>query len=44
MLGFKTQVSLEEGLRRLVEWWTQQCAAQPAAVQAQSMSPSLRNP
>ena len=22
-LGFKTQVSLEEGLRRLVEWWSQ---------------------
>ena len=31
MLGFQTQVSLEDGLRRLVEWWTEErAAASPA--------------
>jgi UDP-glucose 4-epimerase len=34
MLGFKTQVSLEEGLRRLVEWWSRECASEPAVVKA----------
>ena len=28
LLGFRTEVSLEEGLRRLVEWWSKECAAQ----------------
>jgi UDP-glucose 4-epimerase len=28
LLGFHTQVSLEEGLRRLVEWWSKERAAQ----------------
>jgi UDP-glucose 4-epimerase len=28
LIGFRTQVSLEEGLRKLVNWWTQECAAQ----------------
>ena len=32
LLGFRTQVSLEEGLSKLVEWWTQECAAKAAAV------------
>lgn len=30
LLGFQTQVSLEEGLRKLVEWWSKECAAQVA--------------
>lgn len=30
VLGFRTQVTLEEGLRKLVEWWSQECAAQVA--------------
>jgi UDP-glucose 4-epimerase len=29
-LGFVAQVSLEEGLRRLVEWWRNEQAASPA--------------
>jgi hypothetical protein len=31
MLGFETRVSLEEGLRRLVDWWREdrpQCLAE----------------
>lgn len=31
LLGFRTEVSLEEGLRRLVEWWSAECATQPTA-------------
>jgi UDP-glucose 4-epimerase len=31
LLGFRTQVSLEEGLRRLVEWWSAECATQAVA-------------
>lgn len=31
LLGFRTQVSLEEGLRKLVDWWTATCAAQTAS-------------
>jgi UDP-glucose 4-epimerase len=27
LLGFRTQVSLEDGLRKLVQWWSQECAA-----------------
>ena len=27
LLGFRTQVPLEEGLRKLVQWWSQECAA-----------------
>lgn len=27
LLGFRTQISLEEGLRRLVEWWSSECVA-----------------
>lgn len=34
MLGFKTQFSLEQGLRRLVEWWNWEQAAQLAAATA----------
>jgi UDP-glucose 4-epimerase len=30
LIGFRTQVNLEEGLRKLVNWWTQECAAQAA--------------
>lgn len=30
LLGFRTQVSLEEGLGKLVEWWTKECATQVA--------------
>jgi UDP-glucose 4-epimerase len=30
LLGFRTRVSLEEGLRQLVEWWSKECAAQVA--------------
>jgi UDP-glucose 4-epimerase len=30
LIGFRTQVPLEEGLRRLVQWWKRECAAQPA--------------
>jgi UDP-glucose 4-epimerase len=30
LLGFRTQVSLEEGLRQLVEWWSKECATQAA--------------
>ena len=28
LLGFRTEVSLEEGLRKLVEWWSKECAVQ----------------
>jgi UDP-glucose 4-epimerase len=31
LLGFKAEVSLEEGLRRLVRWWEQQRAAELSA-------------
>jgi len=31
LLGFRTQVSLEEGLRRLVEWWSCECATNEVA-------------
>jgi UDP-glucose 4-epimerase len=36
LLGFRTQVSLEEGLRQLVKWWTEERTAQvtPSSVQA----------
>jgi len=34
LLGFRTQVSLEAGLRQLVHWWSQECAAQMAAARA----------
>jgi UDP-glucose 4-epimerase len=34
LLGFKTEISLEEGLRRLVNWWKNERAAQPAAAKA----------
>jgi UDP-glucose 4-epimerase len=34
LLGFRTQVSLEEGLRRLVEWWSHQCVPQPVPSRA----------
>jgi UDP-glucose 4-epimerase len=30
LLGFRTQVSLEEGLGKLVEWWSKECSAQVA--------------
>jgi UDP-glucose 4-epimerase len=30
LLGFKTQFTLEEGLRKLVNWWRAECAAQGA--------------
>ena len=30
LLGFRTLVSLEDGLGKLVEWWTKECAAQVA--------------
>ena len=30
LLGFRTEVSLEEGLRRLVQWWSRECVAQKA--------------
>ena len=30
LLGFRTEVTLEEGLRRLVAWWSNECAAQMA--------------
>ena len=33
LLGFRTEVPLEEGLRRLVEWWKVTRATQPSAVQ-----------
>jgi UDP-glucose 4-epimerase len=32
LLDFRTQVSLEDGLRQLVEWWSQECAVNGAAV------------
>jgi len=31
LIGFRTEVSLEEGLRRLVEWWSAECASQATA-------------
>jgi UDP-glucose 4-epimerase len=31
LLGFKTEVSLHEGLRRLVEWWSLECASEMVA-------------
>ena len=34
LLGFKARVSLEEGLRRLVEWWSHEESLQPAAITA----------
>lgn len=34
MLSFRAQVSLEEGLRRLVQWWEQEQAAQLATATA----------
>lgn len=30
LLGFRTRVTLEAGLRKLVEWWSKECAAQEA--------------
>jgi UDP-glucose 4-epimerase len=35
LLGFRTQVSLEEGLRKLVEWWSKECATKVAATTGQ---------
>jgi UDP-glucose 4-epimerase len=35
LLGFHTQVSLEEGLRRLVQWWSKERSLQPASVTPQ---------
>lgn len=32
LLGFKTQFTLEEGLRKLVNWWRAECATQSAPV------------
>jgi UDP-glucose 4-epimerase len=34
LLGFKAQISLEEGLRRLVDWWTHEKARQFSAASA----------
>jgi len=34
LLGFRTQYSLEAGLRELVNWWTKECAGSLAAAQA----------
>ena len=34
LIGFRTQVSLEEGLRRLVTWWSQERAGQMAPSRA----------
>ena len=34
LLGFRTQVSLEEGLRKLVEWWSRECATEVAPARA----------
>jgi UDP-glucose 4-epimerase len=34
LLGFRTQVSLEEGLRKLVEWWSRECATEMAPARA----------
>ena len=31
LLGFRTKVSLEEGLGKLVEWWSKECSAQVAS-------------
>ncbi|HEX7520723.1 MAG TPA: NAD-dependent epimerase/dehydratase family protein [Acidimicrobiia bacterium] len=36
LLGFEAQVSLEEGLRRLVAWWRAEQAAAPADVEVQT--------
>jgi UDP-glucose 4-epimerase len=36
LLGFRTQVSLEEGLGKLVEWWSKEYAAQVATTAVQS--------
>src|SRR5581483_1133261 len=36
LLGFKTEVSLEEGLRRLVAWWKDQRATQPVTTGAKA--------
>jgi UDP-glucose 4-epimerase len=35
LLGFHTKVSLEDGLRELVRWWSQERSAQPPAPAAQ---------
>jgi UDP-glucose 4-epimerase len=35
-LGFEAEVGLEEGLRRLVEWWRAQRASAPAALSVAS--------
>ena len=34
LLGFKARVSLDEGLSRLVEWWSREESLQPAALTA----------
>ena len=34
LLGFKARVSLEEGLSRLVEWWSREESLQPTAITA----------
>jgi UDP-glucose 4-epimerase len=36
LLGFHTQVTLEEGLRRLVDWWSKERAAQSTAPSART--------
>ena len=33
LTGFRSQVSLEEGLRRLVEWWSKECPAGEAILE-----------
>jgi len=34
LLGFRADVSLEDGLRALVQWWTKECTAAPAPASA----------
>jgi UDP-glucose 4-epimerase len=40
MLGFKSQFSLEDGLRKLVQWWSKERAA--LAEQATEKAPAIR--